>query len=112
MSKKKPPQDTPPKQPTGPTLKQVHGSGEILIPGGRGRVIQFGPPGRVTQEELFDEEFYYEQAEIALRKWVEIRFPIQKRLDAGARIEPGERAGVVTETTFLKHLDTKKWDRP
>ena len=41
MGKKKLPQDTSPKQPTGPTLKQVHRSGEVLIPGGMGGVVPF-----------------------------------------------------------------------
>ncbi len=44
MGKKKLPQDTSPKQPTGPTLKQVHRSGEVLIPGGVGVVIPFARP--------------------------------------------------------------------
>lgn len=44
MSKKKPPQDTPPRQPSAHTLKQVHRSGEVLIPGGMGSVIPFAQP--------------------------------------------------------------------
>ena len=44
MRKKKPPQDTPPRQPSAPTLKQVHRSGEILIPGGVGSLISFAQP--------------------------------------------------------------------
>lgn len=48
------------KKPTGPTLKQVHRSGEVLIPGGMGGVVPFvqpkpEPPSvshRETDEEI------------------------------------------------------------
>ena len=34
------------KKPTGPTIKEVHRSGEILIPGGMGGVVPFAKPKR------------------------------------------------------------------
>ncbi len=72
-------------------------------------VVQFNSrirllPAPVTQKELFEEECYYEEAEITMKMWLEKRCDIQKRLDAGARIEPGVRTGMVF-TDLLKHLD-------
>ena len=76
-------------------------------------VVQFNSrirlvPTPVTQKELFEEECHYEEAEITMKAWLEIRGAIQKRLDAGARIEPGERGAMVTDTAttnFLKRLE-------
>lgn len=72
-------------------------------------VVQFNSrihlvPAQVTQKDLFEEECSFEEAQITMEIWLKKRCEIQQRLDAGARIEPGERIGMVS-TDLLKALD-------
>lgn len=75
-------------------------------------VVQFNSGFRlltapVTQKELFEEEFHQEEAALWVEDWKKVRLAIQKRLDAGAKIEPGVRMGMTTDPTFLKYLGIK-----
>ena len=75
-------------------------------------VVQFDSrirllPGLVTQDELFEEEFLQEEAAEWVEDWKKARLVVQKKLDAGARIEPGTRMGMTTDPTFLKYLGIK-----
>ncbi len=75
-------------------------------------VVQFNSrirllPTPVTQKELFEEEFHQEEAALWVEDWKKARLAIQKKLDAGARIEPGVRMGMTTDPIFLKYLGIK-----
>lgn len=66
-------------------------------------VVQFIPP--IRQEELLEEELLIEEVELALVEWAKKRVAIQDRLDAGARIEPGERMGMTNGGSFDSFLE-------